>query len=83
MRKIKNEKVTIFGSFVVDLMARVPHIPVPGETLASSSFKMGAGGKALVKVIIETCLLTDDEKKMACVLSKSSGADYVKASTGF
>ncbi|MGF7058737.1 deoxyribose-phosphate aldolase [Brassicibacter mesophilus] len=42
-----------------------------------------AKGKALLKVIIETCLLTDDEKVMACKLSKEAGADYVKTSTGF
>lgn len=39
--------------------------------------------KALTKVIIETCLLTDEEKIMACKLSKSAGADFVKTSTGF
>ncbi len=42
-----------------------------------------AQGKALVKVIIETSLLTDDEKKKACEISVSAGADYVKTSTGF
>ncbi len=40
-------------------------------------------GKALLKVIIETCLLTDLEKVTACELSKKVGADYVKTSTGF
>lgn len=40
-------------------------------------------GKALNKVIIETCLLTDEEKVMACKLAKEAGADYVKTSTGF
>lgn len=39
--------------------------------------------KALVKVIIETCLLTDDEKVIACKLAKEAGADFVKTSTGF
>lgn len=39
--------------------------------------------KALVKVIIESCLLTDEEKVKACELSKEAGADYVKTSTGF
>ena len=39
--------------------------------------------KALVKVIIETCLLTDEEKVIACELSKEAGADFVKTSTGF
>jgi deoxyribose-phosphate aldolase len=40
-------------------------------------------GKALLKVILETCLLTDEEKVTACELSKKAGANYVKTSTGF
>lgn len=40
-------------------------------------------GKALLKVIIETCLLTEEEKVTACTLSKKAGADFVKTSTGF
>lgn len=39
-------------------------------------------GKVL-KVIIETCLLTDEEKVRACLLAKKAGADFVKTSTGF
>ncbi len=42
-----------------------------------------AKGKALTKVIIETCLLTDEEKIAVCKLCKEAGADYVKTSTGF
>ncbi len=42
-----------------------------------------AKGKALVKVIIETCLLTDEQKVIACRLAKQAGADFVKTSTGF
>jgi deoxyribose-phosphate aldolase len=38
---------------------------------------------ALVKVIIEACLLTDEEKVTVCQLAKQAGADYVKTSTGF
>ena len=41
-----------------------------------------AGG-AIVKVIIEAVLLTDEEKTIACLLSKEAGADFVKTSTGF
>jgi deoxyribose-phosphate aldolase len=37
----------------------------------------------LLKVIIETCLLSDEEKIMACQLAKDIGADFVKTSTGF
>ena len=38
---------------------------------------------AIVKVIIETCLLTEEEKEIACQLSMEAGADFVKTSTGF
>ena len=42
-----------------------------------------AGDKAIVKVIIETCLLTDEEKVSACLAAKRAGATFVKTSTGF
>jgi deoxyribose-phosphate aldolase len=42
-----------------------------------------ASGKALVKVIIETCLLTDDEKVKVCEIAKKAGAAFVKTSSGF
>ena len=37
----------------------------------------------MLKVIIETALLTDEEKQIACLISKEAGADFVKTSTGF
>lgn len=54
-------KVAVFGSFVVDLMARSPHLPVPGETVKGSMFKMGAGGKGFNQ----------------CVAAHKAGADVV------
>lgn len=42
-----------------------------------------ADKKAVVKVILENCLLTDDEKVKACEIVKAAGADFVKTSTGF
>lgn len=42
-----------------------------------------AGQSTIVKVILETTLLTRDEKVMGCTLSKAAGAEYVKTSTGF
>jgi deoxyribose-phosphate aldolase len=42
-----------------------------------------AGDRALVKVIIETCLLTDEEKVIACEIAKRAGARFVKTSSGF
>ncbi|MDD6056662.1 MAG: deoxyribose-phosphate aldolase [Clostridiales bacterium] len=41
------------------------------------------GKDIVLKVILETCLLTDEEKKKACELSQEAGADFVKTSTGF
>ena len=43
----------------------------------------GAVGKKVLKVIIECCLLADEEKVIACKLAKEAGADFVKTSTGF
>mgnify|MGYP004480125707 FL=1 len=40
-------------------------------------------GHAILKVILETCLLTEEEKILACQIAKRAGADYVKTSTGF
>ena len=40
-------------------------------------------GDNILKVIIETCLLTDEEKIKACELAEEAGADFVKTSTGF
>lgn len=46
------------------------------------AIKTAIGG-AVLKVIIETCYLTDDEKRKACELSVAAKADFVKTSTGF
>lgn len=47
------------------------------------TLKEVCGADVVLKVIIETCLLTDEEKKIACELAKEAGADFVKTSTGF
>lgn len=49
------------------------------QALAEACHKSGV----LLKVILETCLLTDDEKKRACEAAWKAGADFVKTSTGF
>jgi deoxyribose-phosphate aldolase len=48
-----------------------------------SSCKKNKRKSALLKVILETFLLSDDEKKLACEIAKAAGADFVKTSTGF
>jgi len=42
-----------------------------------------SAGDKIVKVILETALLTDEEKIRACVIAKKGGVDFVKTSTGF
>lgn len=44
---------------------------------------LAANGLAKVKVILETCLLTEEEKVLACKTCMEAGADFVKTSTGF
>lgn len=48
-----------------------------------AAVRKAVGNKGILKVIIETCLLTDEEKVKACELSVSAGAEFVKTSTGF
>lgn len=53
------------------------------EKEISAISKISHKSGALVKVIVETALLTNDEKIKACLIAKRSGADFVKTSTGF
>ena len=53
------------------------------KVLAEINAIKEACGDHILKVIIETCLLTDEEKVKACELAKEAGADFVKTSTGF
>jgi deoxyribose-phosphate aldolase len=45
--------------------------------------KVSHAARAIVKVILETALLDDNQKAVACTLCKLAGADFVKTSTGF
>lgn len=50
---------------------------------AAAAKPSGAADRIVIKVIIETALLSDEEKVTACELARSAGADFVKTSTGF
>ena len=54
-----------------------------GELLAEIQAVKAACGDRVLKVIVETCLLTDEEKVRLCRIVSDSGADYIKTSTGF
>lgn len=73
------------GADEIDMVINVGALKAGNDALVFDDIKavVDASGDKLVKVIIEACLLTDDEKVRACQLSKEAGADYVKTSTGF
>lgn len=74
------------GAHEVDMVINVGALKSGNLDLVEKDIKAVAEAckdKALLKVILETCLLTDAEKVTACQLSKKAGADYVKTSTGF
>lgn len=74
------------GATEVDMVINVGALKDGNLELVQADIEavvQAAAGKALVKVIIETCLLTDEEKETACRLAVAAGADYVKTSTGF
>ncbi len=74
------------GATEVDMVINIGALKGGNDTLVQSDIESVVAvskGKALSKVIIETSLLTDDEKVRACELAKKAGADFVKTSTGF
>lgn len=73
------------GADEIDMVINIGALKTGNYDLVLEDIKavVAASGEKLVKVIIEACLLTDDEKVKACQLSQEAGADYVKTSTGF
>ncbi|MDQ0970394.1 deoxyribose-phosphate aldolase [Neobacillus niacini] len=74
------------GAVEVDTVINIGALKDKNDALVEEDIRSvveAAKGKALVKVIIESCLLTNEEKVRACKISVKAGADYVKTSTGF
>jgi len=73
------------GADEIDMVINVGALKSGNLDLVESDIRavVEASGDKLVKVIIEACLLTDQEKVVACQLSQKAGADFVKTSTGF
>ena len=73
------------GAEEIDMVINVSQLKAKNDAYVRqeiADIKKACQGR-LLKVIIETCLLTDEEKVRACKLSVEAGADYVKTSTGF
>lgn len=73
------------GAEEIDMVLNIGRLKAgdDGDVFSDMVRVIQAAGDTPVKVILETCLLTDDEKIRACVLAKRAGAAYVKTSTGF
>ncbi|ENQ3079892.1 deoxyribose-phosphate aldolase [Bacillus sp. WLY-B-L8] len=74
------------GATEVDMVINIGALKDKNDALVERDVRAvveAAKGKALVKIIIETCLLTEEEKVRACELSVKAGVDFVKTSTGF
>lgn len=75
------------GATEIDMVINIGALKGQDYTLVARDItgvvKLAHAADALVKVIIETALLSDEEKVTACLLAKETGADYVKTSTGF
>jgi len=73
------------GAEEIDMVINVGMLKAGHDDYVKEEIRLlkEVAGKLVLKVIIETCLLTDEEKVRACLLSKEAGADFVKTSTGF
>ena len=73
------------GADEVDMVLNIGALKSGDEAMVLEDMKAvrEAAKDAVVKVILETCLLIDEEKKKACALAKEAGLDFVKTSTGF
>lgn len=74
------------GATELDMVINVGRLKSGEHTYIQDDIAAVVGERregSLVKVIIETCLLNDQEKRDACHLAKAAGADFVKTSTGF
>ena len=73
------------GAGEIDMVINVGALKEGNDQFVEDDIRavVEASKPAIVKVIIETCLLTDEEKVRACELSEKAGAAFVKTSTGF
>ena len=85
VKAFETERAVSDGADEIDMVINLGAVHSLDLALATADVKAvreKCRGRVL-KVIIETCLLSDDEKRLACRASLDGGADYVKTSTGF
>ncbi|MEF2965869.1 deoxyribose-phosphate aldolase [Paenibacillus sp. M1] len=86
VKAFETKDAIVSGATEIDMVINIAALKDGNNELVESDIRavvQAAANQALVKVIIETCLLTDEEKVKACELAVKAGADFVKTSTGF
>ena len=86
VKALETQDAIANGATEVDMVINIGELKAGNDDFVQKDIEAvvkAASGKALVKVIIETCLLTDEQKIRACELAVKAGADFVKTSTGF
>lgn len=85
VKAFETEQAVRDGAEEIDMVIAIGRLKSEqyAEVEADIRAVVKAAGGRTVKVILETALLTDEEKVIACVLSQNAGADFVKTSTGF
>ncbi|OBY76726.1 deoxyribose-phosphate aldolase [Paenibacillus sp. KS1] len=86
VKALETQDAIANGATEVDMVINIGELKASNDEFVLKDIEAvvkAASGKALVKVIIETCLLTDEQKVRACELAVKAGADFVKTSTGF
>ncbi len=73
------------GADEIDMVINISRLKEHDDKYVEDEIRLikKACGNHTLKVIIECCLLTEEEKVRACLLAKNAGADFVKTSTGF
>ena len=81
----ETEDALLSGADEIDMVVNIGEVKSGHFDAVRDEIKIlkAACGNKILKVIIETCLLTDEEKKKMCKAVTEAGADYIKTSTGF
>jgi deoxyribose-phosphate aldolase len=87
VKRFEAEQAIYNGATEIDMVINVGQLQEGNYDYVANDIRQVVNAahnhKAICKVILETALLTDEEKIKACVICKDAGADFVKTSTGF
>lgn len=87
VKRYETQQALADGATEVDMVINIGALKSGDSDLVEKDIaevcQVAHAGRAICKVILETALLTNDEKVQACLLAKQAGADFVKTSTGF